>query len=413
MKKLFMFCATASIVAMLGTTAMAATQWNFGASLRYNTFWTQVDYGKTKGPDIQGGGANLSGDHELAWSTQGNSRIKMFMKSDSLEGFIELGYDFDNNKVTTREYWGRYKFNDMGSLQIGQIHQLFNTPGLSNQVWSEDMNMHSIGVSWNPPTPKIVLNYGGFAFALAKPYSVSESSFWGKEVAEDNTNSGVTVPWARGDIDTYFPQLQAAYQYKADTWRIKLAGAYQYTKIKKFQVWDNSAATGVWGPTSSKSLHSWLVSLDGDIYFGPLYLAGAASAGENWATAEWNTTRGGLKDKYAKNKTLAMANIDYRNGKLKDTFSAMGAVIVGYALTEDLSFEMGGGYRYDDNDAWRNSSNMWNVYLQAQYTVAPGFNITPEIGYINLGRSVADKGAAKGGNAGYLWYAGAQWRMDF
>lgn len=399
MKRLFLALAATAAMAMLAMPVMAATQWNFGASLRYSTFWTQVDYGKVKGPDIEGGGATVAHDHYLDWGTQGNSRIKMFMKSESLEGFIEMGWNTEENKVTTREYWGRYRFNDMANIQIGQIHQLFNTIGLSNQVWSHDMNMHSIGVSWNPPTPKIVLSYGGFSFALNKPYSISKSSTW----------DALTI----SDVDTYFPQLQASYQYRADTWRVKLAGAYQYTKVKKFQVYDVN--TGLYSNPRSKNLNSWLVSLDGNINFGPLYLAAAGSVGQNWADAQWNTSRGGLGSDYAKTKSVGMSGINFANGKIKNTTSAMGAIIAGYRLTESLRFELGGGYRYDDNSAWRKSSNMWNVYLQAAYSVAPGFSITPEIGYINMGKTVSYKatGSSRGQDAGYIWYAGAKWQMDF
>lgn len=408
MKRLLLALAATAAVAMLAAPVMAATQWNFGASLRYSTFWTQVDYGKVKGPDIEGGGATVSSDHDLSWGTQGNSRIKMFMKSEHLEGFIEMGWNTEENKVTTREYWGRYRFNEMTNIQIGQIHQLFNTIGLSNQVWSDDMNLHSIGVSWNPPTPKIVLSSGGFSFALSKPYSISNSSVWGADVL----TTGGLYPLTIADVDTYFPQLQASYQYQADTWRVKLAGAYQHTKVKKFQVFD--AATMLYSDTRSKNLHSWLISIDGNINFGPLYLAAAGSVGQNWSDAQWNTTRGGLGNDYAKTKSVGMSGINFENGSIKNTESVMGALIVGYRLTESLRFELGGGYRYDDNDAWSKSSNMWNVYLQAAYSVAPGFSITPEIGYVNLGKTVSYRlDSDRGRDAGYIWYAGAKWQMDF
>lgn len=411
MKKILLALTATAVVAMLAMPALAATQWNFGASLRFSTFWTQVDYGKVHGPDIQGGGATLSRDHDLNWGTQSNSRIKMFMKSDNLEGFIELGYNADKNNITTREYWGRWRFNDRGNIQIGQIHQLFNTIGLSNQVWSNDMGMHSVGISWNPPTPKIVLNYGNFAFALNQPYSMSNSGLW-KTTIKDST--GVSMPLVKGDIDTYFPQLQASYQHRADTWRVKVAGAYQYTVVKKFQVFDNTAGVDAYGPTKTKRLHSWLVSLDGNIDFGPLFLGAAASTGQNWTDAQWNTTRGGLSADYSRNKTVAMSGLNFKNGRLKDTTSAMAAIIAGYRLTESLRFELGAGYRYDDNSAWHKSSHMWNVYLQAAYTVAPGFNITPEIGYINLGKAVSlASDNERGQKAGYIWYAGAKWQMDF
>lgn len=98
--------------------------------------------------------------------------------------------------------------------------------------------------------------------------------------------------------------------------------------------------------------------------------------------------------------------------KIKNTTSAMGAIIAGYRLTEALRFEAGVGYRYDDNSVWDKDSSILNVYIQAAYTVAPGFTITPEIGYIDLFKTVGSS-TTKSVDAGYIWYAGAKWQMDF
>lgn len=396
MKKIILAVAAVAVIGMVAAPAMAATQWNFGASLRYLTFWDQVNFGKTKRTDIQGGGASVKNDHLLDWGTAGNSRIKMFMKSDSLEGFIEMGWDFDGNKVTAREYWGKYKFNDMAYIQIGQSHQLFNTPGFSNQVWGgNDIGMHGIGVSFNPPTPKIILGYGGFSFAMAQPFSGNLTGDTGKLAGYG----------AVADIDTYLPQLQASYQYRADTWRVKLSGAYQHTKLNKIQ--DSTTFAKI---ANSKNINSWLVALDGNINFGPLYLAGTASVGQNWADAQWNSDRGGLRNSLAKSKPMTSFGVTVDGNKLKNTTSVMGALIAGYRLTEALRFEAGVGYRYDDNNAWDKNSSMLNAYIQAAYTVAPGFTITPEIGYIDMFKTVSTTNAV---DAGYMWYAGAKWQMDF
>lgn len=84
--------------------------------------------------------------------------------------------------------------------------------------------------------------------------------------------------------------------------------------------------------------------------------------------------------------------------------------------------ELGGGWRYDDNKLFAKNSNIWTAYLQAAYAVTPGFTITPEIGYIDFGKTVGAKYAnsnlnggdkGKGADAGYLWYVGAKWQMDF
>lgn len=386
MKKLILGLAAVAVMGMIAAPAMAATEWNFGASLRYSTFWTEVDAGKGSMTDLEGGGKVLNNDGELSWGTQANSRIKMFMKSDNLQGFIEFGYNTDTNTVTTREYWGKYNFGQGWYVQLGQSHQLFNIPGWSNQVWGSDLNMVGMGVTFRPPTPKIVLGYGGFAFALVQP----------------ETNTGNLLN--NSDKDTYLPQVQASYDYKADTWNFKLAGAFQNYKINDIN-----------GTTKNKNINSWLIDAKTKVFFGPLYIGGTASVGQNWANANWNSTRGGLAAKYmpAKGGSLNSAGYYMDGDKVKNTTSVMAAIIAGYQLTEALRFEAGAGYRYDDNKTWRDDSNMFNVYLNAAYTVAPGFTITPEIGYMDFGKTIVAKGAAKGKDAGYLWYAGAKWQMDF
>ena len=106
---------------------------------------------------------------------------------------------------------------------------------------------------------------------------------------------------------------------------------------------------------------------------------------------------------------ISSAQLDPSNNyKLKNTTSAMASIVAAYQLTEALRFEAGLGYRYDDNKIYEKSSTIWNTYIQAAYTVAPGFEIVPEIGYIDRGDNIISKD-----NEGYLWYAGAQWNMYF
>lgn len=340
---------------------------------------------------MQQGGANVNNDGLLSWGTQANSTIEMFMRSDNLEGYIEMEYDVDGNTVTTSQYWGRYRFGNGFSVTIGQQHQLFSQ-FISNQAWGDDLNMNSIGTAYAAPTPKITLGYGGFSLALSKPDTASfENRYW--------------------NIDTYLPQLQAAYEYSADTWRVKLAGAYQYTKLNKR---DQAYYPG---QRINENLHSWLLAADGDINFGPLYLALAAAVGQNWSDAGWNDERSGLdglwsnNELYWRGRSLAYTNASGRV-KLEDTTSFMLSAVAAYRLTEALRLEAGAGYRYDDNDMHNDSYKVWNVYLQAAYTVAPGFTVTPEIGYIDFGRYSEFKGN-KSRDFGYLWYAGAKWQMDF
>lgn len=398
MKRFLCILGFLAVFTMAAGPAMAATEWNFGASLRFATWWTELDAGKGKIGDMQSGGAQLGNDGKLEFLQQRNSRIKMFMKSDRLEGYIEMGWNVDSAAVTPRDYFGTYRFTDSFSITFGQHLQLFDTPGLSSQVWCNDLNMHGIGVSWNPSDPKLFFTYKGFQFGLSTPYHT-----------EGKLSSSVISSGAyTADKDTYMPQLQFAYQHAGEDWRVKVGGGFQTYQIKHLR-----AAGGSADILKSKSVNSWLLMADGNINFGPLYLAGTASVGQNWAEACWNTRKGGLDNAYANNKRMDTFGIALRGDKLKDTTSLMGAVIVGYRLTEDLRFEAGFGYRYDENDAWDKNSHMWTTYIQAAYTVAKGFRIIPEVGFVDLGKTVGVRGANNSIDNGYVWYAGAKWQMDF
>lgn len=411
------------VLCMASLPVTAATQWNFGASLRYTTFVTEQNAKESGMHDLQGGGAALRNDGILDWGTQGNSRLKMYMHSDSLEGYIELGYSFSRNKLTTRQYWGKYRFNDRAYIIVGQHPQLFNQL-ISNQVWDTDWGMIGIGANYRSGTPKIILGYGGWAVALGQSYhgrNAAKGAFAG--VAANPTNHGYTFG-ALADTDVYFPQLQIRYEHVADTWRVKLAGAYQYIKAGKIRPYiDGSGLGGTYTEyfTNSTNINSWLFGVDGDISFGPLLLAAAFSVGQNWSDAGWNDENSCMSSlwtgNYVANNFGIFPKFDIAgplvNGQKipvswENTTSAMASIVADYQLTEALRFEAGIGYRHDHNKAFARDSRMWTAYLQAGYTVAPGFTVTPEIGVVDFGKHVT----AKTDN-GYLWYIGAQWRMDF
>lgn len=388
--------------------------------IRYMTFWDQSQGGKGYNTnDLQGGGAPVKNDGLLNWGNQINTRIMMWMKSDTLDGFIEMGWDEGENKVWPREYWGRYKMNDKASIIIGQQHQLYSS-FISRQAGLVDLNLNGVGTAFRPPTPKIVFNYGGvghlffinsgFSFALAKPETSNNGTFGG--LVPNTPPAGYVNTAGVMDEDTYLPQLQAAYSYYADTWRVKLAGAYQWSKVKGYLYGIDSVGDVTLLSTKSENIHSWLVTIDGDIAFGPLWLAANATVGQNWGNAGMmNSEFGNIhKDNppitgFRQNEISAAK---FKNGKLKSTTSVMASIVAAYQLTEPLRFEAGVGYRWDDNSVYEKSSNVWTAYLQAAYTIAEGFEIVPEIGFIERGKDVWGAG-----DKGYLWYAGAQWNMYF
>lgn len=319
----------------------------------------------------------------------------MYLRSDVLEAFIDVGYSEKANKMTTREYWGRYHFNDKAFITIGQQRQLFSQY-ISNQVWDGDLGMGAIGLAYQSARPKITVGYGGFSFALSNPYN-------GR--AQVNAAAGAPDGLGTKNINVYLPQLQSSYEYRADVWRIKFAGAYQHLRLQKI--------TNAAGDTTNKTVHSWLLAAEADLTYGSFYLAIAGTLGQNWSDAGWNDENSNIGSNWNGDYFIRTAGIQWRakvNGayEFKNTDSGMVALVSAYQLTESLRFEAGAGYRYDDNGYFKKTSRIWNVYLQAAYMVAAGLTVTPEVGYLDFG-----KNAKSGQNQGRLWYLGAKWQMDF
>lgn len=430
MKTIYKALVGAALISVLAVPAWAATQWNFGASLMFKTFWTQTDFGKFEGEDLQGGGAALKNDGVLDWTTQGDSTISGDMRSDSLEGYLELNYDVNENKLTPSQYWGKYYFNDNASILIGQTENLFRQ-FTSSQVGFDNINLNGIGTAYAETAPMIALQYGGFSFALVKPEGNIEGVMETMEMMEGMIDPSAFPQPQRDildggtyyDMDTYMPQIQASYEYFADSWRVKVSGGYANFKVKNLTEWtlyDDGQGGTTYEEDRAKNttFHSWIVGLDGDINFGPLYLAAAASVGQNWGAAGWNLTD------FSIGSYPIIYPVGANGGAFKDTTSVMASIVAAYQLTEALRFEAGAGYRYDNSSVFDKASHTWAVYLQADYAVADGFYIIPEIGYIDHGDTVGnDKWVyttgrgdfrTKGGkDLGYTWYAGVQWKMDF
>lgn len=423
MKRLGLALISALISVMVSIPAGAATQWNFGGTLHYMTFWNQTHSGEAKTSDLQNGGGTLNRDGKLEWGTQANTSITVWMQADALDGFIEMWWDGAHNSLLTREYWGRYRVDDRISIIIGQQHQLYSS-FISRQAGLSDLNMNGIGTAFRAPTPKIVLNYGGaghpffrdsgLSFALVQPET-------DKPLEMFDRTPGSIWAGATADIDSALPQLQASYVRYADIWRIKIAGAYQQTKLRGI---DNSISMPIMIEKKKQTIPSWLLTMDGDIALGPLWLAANVSLGQNWGNAGlMNSERGATLGSFHYNQgvntfafnlqDIASGHFDIfdiakAKGKWKNTTSWMVGAVAAYHINDALRLELGAGFRHDDNDIYATPHKLWNIYLQAAYTVTAGFEIVPEIGYLNRGQSPIDET-----DAGYLWYGGVQWNMHF
>jgi hypothetical protein len=353
-------------VLLIGMPAMGA-DWSFYGSARMATFWDHND----------GGDFNIAGnkgdDDDLIWDFQGNSRMGAKVKADKVSGLVELGLPSANThdgNVRTRRMYGVWQFSENASLKVGKdygpIYQDF-----SNSVLDADNDLNGIGTGGDYRPGMIQLQIGGLQIAAIQPFS-------------SDLGSG-------GDVDEWLPRLEAKYTMKFDSFYFAVNGGFQTYKIE-----DTGAGTN----TDDIDVTSWLVGGEVGVNIGAFSVTAGFNIGENWTSANWNSLG------YTNNNN-AGALLNAAGDDTEDCFSWQAALVLGFKVSDTLKFEVGGGFRSDDQDAADNKDEAWQVYGQAVITLAPGVYLVPEIGYFDYMDNF------NGVDEGYEWYAGAKWQINF
>lgn len=378
MKKLIAIFA----VLLIAGPAMAA-DWSFYGSARMQTFWNHHDYGDLAtgaavpglGPAAYGQAGTVAGDQDddddLVWDFQSSSRLGARVKADKVSGRIELALPSANThdgNVQTRLMYGVWKFADNMSLKVGKDY----TPTsqfISAQTFHEDIGLLGMGTTYGRRPGQVSLQIGGFELAVIQP------------------NSGST--FAGGDTDEWLPKFEAGFRMPLGMFSFGVMGGFQ-----TFTVDDNGGAV-----TDDVDITSYILGADIGVNIGAFYIKAAGSWGQNWTNARWNDLT------YTSN---AGAGAVLTGGDdTDDCMSWQAALVLGFKFSSDLAFEVGGGYRNDDNDAADNEDEVWAAYVNATIALAPGVWLVPEVGYIDYMDSNTDV------DQGYEWYAGLKWQIDF
>jgi len=390
MKKLILAIAA---LALIASPALAA-DWNMYGSARMATFYATTDDDNTAFPvGDPAGQPNLgSDDSGVQWQLQGNSRLGANVKAENVAGRVELGLsaaDAHDGSPAVRMIYGDWKFSDAGKLRVGKAY----TPSsqfISGQAYAGDLGMLGIGTNYGRRVPGLQLMMGGFTVALLES-GADAGSKWTSFTTD--TVPGTSPAVSRGgDIDNYLPKIEAGWGMSMDTWNFNLMGGVQYVEIKDV-VNDN-------GNKKDIDVTSYILGGDVGFNFGPAYVKGCFSWGQNWTNARWS-------DLGLVNNDAAGAIFDGDNDA-KDSTNYQYALVAGFKFTDTLTFEGGGGYRMADSDASGvKGDDAWNIYGQAVVAMAPGVWLIPEVGYFNWldgfdGKSQGDE-----------IYLGAKWQIDF
>jgi len=171
------------------------------------------------------------------------------------------------------------------------------------------------------------------------------------------------------------PKIEAKYSMPVSNFSLGVYGGYNTYK-------DLAA---------DENVDSMLAGLGFNGSFGAFWFNSAFT----WAQ---NATNGGFG--------LSYANAAAAGGE--DTTTMAVAVALGMAASEQMSFEGGVGYWADTNDDLgdETDTNM-AIYVNMTYTIAPGFFVVPEVGYIDMMKDMNDN------DEGNMTYAGAKWQMNF
>jgi hypothetical protein len=386
MKKLILIIAA---LALMASPALAV-DWNFYGSARMATFYNSRDYGDDTNP-----AGTDDKDDEVQWNLQGNSRLGATVKAENISGRFEFG--INESTVTSRRIFGVWDFG-AAKLKVGKDY----TPVkqfISGQAFDADLGLLGIGTAYGSRRGQIALSFGGFEVALIDATSgllngmdadstvdtaATPAPITGPNVISRLANTDFTG----GDVDELFPKIEAAWGMSFDTWNFKLNGGFQW-----YQIEDVVSAAGA---NEDVDVTSWTLGADAGVNLGPAYIKGAINFGTNVGNAGWHITK-------AANGATYDGDDD-----TDDVDTIMGALVVGFKFTDQLTLEGGVGYREDDGDApGQEEDDQTSVYVQGVVSLAPGVWLIPEIGYYDLGDDIDDE------DEGDQIYIGAKWQIDF
>jgi hypothetical protein len=403
MKKFTIIALVVAITAVFAVSAMA-NEWNLYGSARVLIFFTSRDL-KDFGPDAAG----RDTPKNTVWNLQNNARVGATVKGDMLSAQFEYGArgarrapdDFASSTGSTqfanvRRLYGVWNFTEGWGLKVGKDYTPI-TFFLSAQVFNADDGMLQTGNAYGARQGQIALEGqlgpGQLKFAAINP---SRTDFG---VILDSP--GFTT--VESGTENYFPKFEASYQMKfGDNMSAHAFGGFNNSKVY-LNVTDALGNT----VEDNDTITSWVFGLGGEFNFGPMYIKPQASYYINGANGGWLGATAPSAEAIPQGAVRAL-------GKTVDTNTVMAMLALGFAPTESLSLEMGGGYLYNKSKSELNldDNSFYQVYLSALWTMAPGVYLAPEIGYYNYGK-ISFKNNNPDIDLGNLLYFGAKWQIDF
>lgn len=362
------------VLLVLGFVAPAmAADWNFYGSARMATFYVTEDVGDLEDAGLAFDDAGL--DHSL----QGNSRIGATVKaSDQIGGAFEY-----STGVSVRKLYGTYNFGG-GELLVGQTYTPTSNYFYSNSVFAADGDLLGIGQFYAGRRPMVQLTMGSFKVALVTPVA------------------GTATLGTYTDADISLPKLELSYGFKSDAFFVDVFGGYQTYDLE-----DNAA-------DDTKSITAYTLGAGAGMMFGPATISIGANIGQNYTSYGASVGFDGrdIAGTFGIEDVAAPALVD---GDVEDTSALQALLVANFKTSDTLAFEVGVGFSSYTNSERSDAAGLdEDTYTQMQYygnavvTIAPGFFIVPEIGFINYGEFLDGDT-----DLGTDTYVGLKWQINF
>jgi hypothetical protein len=237
-------------------------------------------------------------------------------------------------------------------------------------VYGGDGDLLGIGEYYDGRQDMIQYSVGGFKLALITP-----------------ATSGLDDPV----VNVTLPKIEASYAFKADTFFLEVIGAYQTYEL-------DGAGLG------TEDVDAYLGILGGGVNLGAFFLKAQAHMGQNVGDL-------GSAGPYVAGPTMnptTGADVDPVAWTVTDNDNFGGLAVIGFNVSEMLTFEGGVGYESYELDVDNAPTEaLMQYYLNATINIAPGFFIVPEIGMVTYDPDVDNAPEPE------RFYAGAKWQINF
>jgi hypothetical protein len=391
MRKLLILIAAGVFLVAFTVPAIAA-EWNFNGRVAFRTFY--VDDSEEAAQAFKGFAGKYS-DTDLYWGRYCDNWIGATVKAGDITG------NFMYRPLEAHPTIGSGDFAQLsaswnfggGSLLIGKdLGPVNYFP--SGQVYLDDMGLVGFGGIFTYFKPLMQLSVGGFKVALAEP----ETSTGVVMIGGNPSMTLINNPWLGGyftrtgadNVDTTIPKIEASYSFTAGPVSLSVMGGYQ-TYDEKVTATDKTYG-----------IDSYILGLGFKIPVGLFYVNGDIFKGQNLGQYQM-TFQQGMDD--------AAYDATYKD-EIIDNYSMGYCLVVGYKISDVLTLEVGYGYveHQLDRPGWETDDTA-SYYAQMPINVAPGVQITPEIGMVDWGDGVNALG--KNFDEGSTTYYGARWQICF